>query len=264
MHSETGWSNTRRLMPQLTSRVDTLSSSPTWTTLETGMPRVPPPFVSLSSFIHKHFSLNALLSQPLIHNTLVGLTHLADLSNAEYQKIYLGTHFDGTQRLKEAVEFVPTEPLADTVNWNTKGAVTGMSPFISFNKHTFVSIINVLLSSQNVNLLQKPSRTKANAEAAGLSPPLEVLRVLTSCPLETSSPSLSRTWWIAPSPKETMDAMVVWWMMPSLTSSRTPVLTLRPHTPTRDQQPSSVPTLQPTREPPSLVPITFFILPSFC
>jgi len=56
--------------------------------------------------------------------TVLGLTPLADLTNAEYRKIYLGTHFDGTERLKNAVPFVATGPLADTVNWVNKGAVT--------------------------------------------------------------------------------------------------------------------------------------------
>jgi cathepsin L len=57
-------------------------------------------------------------------STVLGLTHLADLTNAEYRSIYLGTHIDGTERLKNALPFVPTEPLAETVNWVTKGAVT--------------------------------------------------------------------------------------------------------------------------------------------
>jgi cathepsin L len=57
--------------------------------------------------------------------TVLGLTHLADLTNAEYQKIYLGTHFDGTQRLKEAATFVhPTVGLPASVDWRTEGAVT--------------------------------------------------------------------------------------------------------------------------------------------
>jgi len=59
-------------------------------------------------------------------STVLGLTSLADLTNEEYQSIYLGTRFDGTQRLKNAGIFIPTEPLADTVNWATKGAVTAI------------------------------------------------------------------------------------------------------------------------------------------
>jgi cathepsin L len=58
--------------------------------------------------------------------TVLGLTFLADLTNEEYQRIYLGTRFDGTQRLREAAPFQAREPLADTVNWVSKGAVTGI------------------------------------------------------------------------------------------------------------------------------------------
>jgi cathepsin L len=60
-------------------------------------------------------------------STVLGLTVFADLTNAEYQSIYLGTRFDGTLRLQNAVkEDEPTGPLADTVNWVNKGAVTGI------------------------------------------------------------------------------------------------------------------------------------------
>jgi len=58
--------------------------------------------------------------------TVLGLNNMADLTNEEYQKIYLGTHIDATEDLKRAVPFVPTQPLADTVDWRTKGAVTGV------------------------------------------------------------------------------------------------------------------------------------------
>jgi len=59
--------------------------------------------------------------------TILGLTHLADITNAEYRSIYLGTHIDGTERLKNAKPFVPSsEPLANTVDWVSKGAVTGI------------------------------------------------------------------------------------------------------------------------------------------
>jgi len=59
--------------------------------------------------------------------TVLGLTAFADLTNAEYQKIYLGTRFDATERLKNVVfTGAPTTPLADTVNWVDKGAVTGI------------------------------------------------------------------------------------------------------------------------------------------
>jgi len=58
--------------------------------------------------------------------TVLALTHLADLTNEEYQSIYLGTHFDGTDRLALAEAFVLPAPLADTVNWVNKGAVTAI------------------------------------------------------------------------------------------------------------------------------------------
>jgi len=69
--------------------------------------------------------------------TVLGLNFMADLTNQEYQKIYLGTHIDASQRLRAAAMVkartpsIPvTRPLVgaanDTVNWVTKGAVTGI------------------------------------------------------------------------------------------------------------------------------------------
>jgi len=60
--------------------------------------------------------------------TVLGLTVFADLSNEEYQRIYLGTHIDATESLRNAEPYVhdPATPLADTVNWKTSGAVTGI------------------------------------------------------------------------------------------------------------------------------------------
>jgi cathepsin L len=58
--------------------------------------------------------------------TRLGLNFLADLSNEEYQQIYLGTKIDASDRLLRAAPFVPTTPLAATVDWRTKGAVTGV------------------------------------------------------------------------------------------------------------------------------------------
>jgi len=64
--------------------------------------------------------------------TVLGLTTFADLSNDEYQKIYLGTHFDASERLRRANPFRLTTVLKpkaaanDTVNWVTAGAVTGI------------------------------------------------------------------------------------------------------------------------------------------
>jgi cathepsin L len=56
--------------------------------------------------------------------TVLGLNVMADLTNEEYQSIYLGTRVDLTDagRLVEDVDDVV--PTADTVDWRTKGAVT--------------------------------------------------------------------------------------------------------------------------------------------
>jgi cathepsin L len=55
----------------------------------------------------------------------VGLNLFADLSNTEYRKIYLGTHFDGSERLANAGPHVNvSSPMADVINWAAKGAVT--------------------------------------------------------------------------------------------------------------------------------------------
>lgn len=59
------------------------------------------------------------------HTHTVGLNDFADISNEEYQKIYLGTRIDGTKRLATAgpkMNF--TAPLDDVINWANKGAVT--------------------------------------------------------------------------------------------------------------------------------------------
>jgi len=59
--------------------------------------------------------------------TILGTTVFADLTNQEYQKTYLGTHFDGTERLAAAAAIRPTanlESLPDTVDWVKEGAVT--------------------------------------------------------------------------------------------------------------------------------------------
>jgi len=58
-------------------------------------------------------------------STVLGTTIFADLTNAEYQSIYLGTRFDGTSRLASAKVFTPTANPA-SVDWVTAGAVTGI------------------------------------------------------------------------------------------------------------------------------------------
>ena len=58
---------------------------------------------------------------------IVALNDFADLTNKEYQAIYLGTHIDGTERLKNAGTFINVSaPLDDVINWANKGAVTGV------------------------------------------------------------------------------------------------------------------------------------------
>jgi len=60
------------------------------------------------------------------HTHTVALGKFADITNAEYRRIYLGTHFDGTERLKNAGPFQTYNLTADVINWANKGAVTGV------------------------------------------------------------------------------------------------------------------------------------------
>jgi len=60
------------------------------------------------------------------HSHTVGLNQFADLANEEYQRIYLGTRFDGTERLANAGIHKVYNVTADIVNWNVKGAVTAI------------------------------------------------------------------------------------------------------------------------------------------
>jgi len=55
-------------------------------------------------------------------STVLGLNILADLTNEEYQRIYLGTKI--TVEVIALPEFEDVAPLADTVDWRTSGAVT--------------------------------------------------------------------------------------------------------------------------------------------
>jgi len=62
-------------------------------------------------------------------STVLGLGPFADITNEEYRRIYLGTHFDGTARLAQAkaqANPVKRAPLNDTVNWVDQGAVTAI------------------------------------------------------------------------------------------------------------------------------------------
>jgi len=57
-------------------------------------------------------------------DTILGATVFADLTNEEYRKLLLGTHFDGSARLAAAPKFVEEVAAPDSINWVTKGAVT--------------------------------------------------------------------------------------------------------------------------------------------
>jgi cathepsin L len=59
-------------------------------------------------------------------DTVLGMTHLADLTNAEYQKIFLGTKIDGTARLAAAkdVQVTVSDNYNATVDWRTKNVVS--------------------------------------------------------------------------------------------------------------------------------------------
>jgi len=58
--------------------------------------------------------------------TVLGLNNMADLSNEEYQRIYLGTRIDFTGKAVSFDDAEPESPAADTVDWRSKGAVTGI------------------------------------------------------------------------------------------------------------------------------------------
>jgi len=59
------------------------------------------------------------------HTHTVGLNFLADLTNEEYRQIYLGLRFDASSMTRSgAPHEISGRPLADKVDWRTKGAVT--------------------------------------------------------------------------------------------------------------------------------------------
>lgn len=61
------------------------------------------------------------------HTHTVELNKFADLPNEEYRRIYLGSHFDATERLKNADKTLNiTIPQGDNINWAAMGAVTGV------------------------------------------------------------------------------------------------------------------------------------------
>jgi len=61
-------------------------------------------------------------------STVLGLNKFADLSNAEYRRIYLGTRVDGTTALAQEKKnpFVLKSAIADEIDWRTQGVLTGI------------------------------------------------------------------------------------------------------------------------------------------
>jgi len=61
-------------------------------------------------------------------STVLGLNKMADLSNSEYRNIYLGTRINRAAELEKAKHnpfiSIPETPLADIVDWRTKGVLT--------------------------------------------------------------------------------------------------------------------------------------------
>lgn len=60
------------------------------------------------------------------YSTVLGLNNMADLTNEEYQTLYLGTKIDGAKALQAAEPFVQTSQILATVDWRSSGAVTGV------------------------------------------------------------------------------------------------------------------------------------------
>jgi cathepsin L len=84
-------------------------------------------FYASEEFFHRYNAFKANMDYVNQWNakkspTVLGLTNLADLTNAEYRAIYLGTHIDVTSTYVPIIEEVT--PLAATVDWRTSGAVT--------------------------------------------------------------------------------------------------------------------------------------------
>jgi len=84
-------------------------------------------FYASEEFFHRYNAFKANMDYVNQWNakkppTVLGLTSLADLTNAEYRAIYLGTHIDVTSTYVPIFEEVT--PFANTVDWRTSGAVT--------------------------------------------------------------------------------------------------------------------------------------------
>jgi len=73
-------------------------------------------------YVHAWNSLNS--------TTILGLNNMADMSNEEYQRIYLGTHFqadDEEEDMRSSRVVLPYyEVLADSLDWRAHGAVTSI------------------------------------------------------------------------------------------------------------------------------------------
>jgi len=83
-----------------------------------------------AEFFHRYNAFRA--NMDYVHSwnsknsqTVLGLNNLADLSNEEYQNIYLGTRITVPESEIHLDDFTATQVLA-TVDWSAKGAVTGV------------------------------------------------------------------------------------------------------------------------------------------
>jgi len=94
--------------------------------------------------------------------------------------------------------------------------------------------------------LLPPSRTKDNADLAGLSLLLDLLKEPTSMPTNNCSLSLNSNWLIALNLSEMLDAMEDGWTLPSNTFNKTE-LPLKTNILIRDQPKNANPSLLPSK-----------------
>jgi len=84
-----------------------------------------------SEFFHRYNAFRANMDYVEKWNaqnsaTVLGLTSLADLSNEEYRRIFLGTFTDHSGQYQTVSAWEAPVPTAATVDWSAKGAVTGI------------------------------------------------------------------------------------------------------------------------------------------